>query len=234
VTDSTIEILCDFDGTIARVDTVDLLLERLADPSWRLLEQQWIRGEISSRECMAGQIPLLRGGWPAVAEILAEVELAPTFSAFAAWCREARVPLRVVSDGLDRVIEHLFAREGIRVNEIWASRLVEQRDHRLALAFPQAPCRTFCGADVCKCSLFPSGGPRPLRILVGDGRSDFCCAEHADVVFACSKLALHCRQNEISFLPFVDFHAVRRFAERYLQGPRLRRSSTEALREARS
>jgi 2-hydroxy-3-keto-5-methylthiopentenyl-1-phosphate phosphatase len=232
--DGTVEILCDFDGTIARVDTVDLLLERLADPSWRLLEEQWIRGEISSRECMAGQIPLLRGGWPAVAGVLAEVELAPTFSAFAAWCREARVPLRVVSEGLDRVIEHLFAREGIWVDEIWASRLVEQRDRRLALAFPQASHRTFCGANVCKCSLFPGDGPKLLQVLVGDGRSDFCCAEHADVVFACSKLALHCRQNDIPFLAFEDFHGVRRFVERHLRGRQPPRSAAEAVREAGS
>jgi 2-hydroxy-3-keto-5-methylthiopentenyl-1-phosphate phosphatase len=235
VTDRPIEILCDFDGTIARVDTVDLLLERLADSSWRLLEEQWIGGHISSRECMAGQIPLLRGGWPAIAKVLAEVELAPSFSSFAAWCREVRAPLRVVSDGLDRVIEHLLAREAIEVDEVWASRLVDHPDGRLGLDFPQMARRAFCGADFCKCALFPDdSGPRPLRILVGDGRSDFCCAGRADVVFACSKLALHCRQNDIAFVPFEDFEGVRRFVEARLEGFGSSRTSAAASGEARS
>jgi len=45
--------LVDFDGTVAPTDTVDALLERFADPEWRRLEERWVRGEISSRQCMA-------------------------------------------------------------------------------------------------------------------------------------------------------------------------------------
>lgn len=205
---SPIEVLCDFDGTIATVDTVDLLLERLADPAWRVLEEQWVQGEIGSRECMAGQIPLVRGGWRAIEALLAEVKLEPTFPAFAAWCREARVPLRVTSEGLDRVIHHLLARDGITVTEISACHLEERRG-RLSLSFPKTLADTHCGAALCKCSLFPTATPRPLRVLIGDGRSDFCCAARADVVFACSKLSLHCRQNDIPFVPFESFEGVR-------------------------
>jgi 2-hydroxy-3-keto-5-methylthiopentenyl-1-phosphate phosphatase len=61
---------------------------------------------------------------------------------------------------------------------------------------------------------------RPSRILVGDGRSDFCCAARAGVVFARSSLSLHCWQNDVAFLPFEDFQAVRRFVEQKLDGAR--------------
>ena len=67
---SPIEVYCDFDGTITRGDTIDVLLERLAHPSWKEVEARWERGEIGSRECMAQQVPLLQGGWAAVEKVL--------------------------------------------------------------------------------------------------------------------------------------------------------------------
>ncbi len=214
-----VEILCDFDGTVAPVDTVDFLLERLADPQWRFFEEQWIRGEIGSRECMARQVGLLRGGWPAIEKALAEIRLDAGFAGFASWCRRLGIPLRVVSEGIDRVILHLLERDGIAVDGVSASRLVEHGGDRLSLSFPRSPDGTSCGAAFCKCALFPAEMPRPLRILIGDGRSDFCCASRADTVFACSKLAIHCQQNDIAFIPFDGFDGVRRFVAAELGAP---------------
>jgi len=213
-----LEVLCDFDGTIAPVDTVDLLLERLADSRWRTLEEAWVRGDIDSRACMAGQVALLRGGWPAIERVLADVDLDPTFAAFVGWCRSAGIVLRVASEGIDRVIGHLLTRSRIVVDDVWASTLVEVGDGGLALRFPVAR-RTRCGARVCKCALFPRRVRRPVRVLVGDGRSDFCAARYADVVVASSKLAIHCQQHDIPFVPFEDFAAVARILQQRL--PRL-------------
>lgn len=204
----TLEILCDFDGTIARVDTVDVVLERLADPAWRVLEAAWVRGDINSRECMAGQVRLVRGGWPAVTRILDGVALDRTFAPFVTWCRAQAIPLRVASEGIDRIIRHLLARDGIVVDDVWASELVEGGDGGLSLRFPTRA--TACGASFCKCTLFPPAASRPVRVLIGDGRSDFCCAARADIVFACSKLAIHCQQNDIAYFPFEGFDSVAR------------------------
>ncbi len=65
-----VEVFCDFDGTITNRDTVDHLLESLADntasPTLEEIEARWVAGEIGSRDCMAQQVALLRGGWTAV------------------------------------------------------------------------------------------------------------------------------------------------------------------------
>ena len=45
-------IVCDFDGTISRQDTVDEVLEQLADPQWRILERQWLANEITAAACI--------------------------------------------------------------------------------------------------------------------------------------------------------------------------------------
>ncbi len=214
-------MLCDFDGTVARQDTVDLLLERLADSAWRVLEERWVRGQIDSQECMAGQIALIRGGWAAMRRILDDVRVDPTFAPFASWCRRRGIRLRIVSGGIDRVIRHLLARERIAVDEIWAAHLVEHEVGRLALDFPPAGGRSRCGSGFCKCVLFDRSAPRPLRILVGDGRSDFCCAHRADRVFARAELSTYCRVEAIRSLPFEDFAAIRRSLERWALRPAL-------------
>jgi 2-hydroxy-3-keto-5-methylthiopentenyl-1-phosphate phosphatase len=169
---------------------------------------------------MAGQIPLIQGGWAAIRRILEGARVDPTFAGFAVWCRRRRIRLRIVSGGIDRVIRHLLARERITVDEIWAPRLVEDERGRLALDFPVSAGRTRCGSTFCKCELFAGPMPRPVRILIGDGRSDFCCARQADWVFARDTLITYCRAQAIDFLPFDDFAEIRRILElRVLRPP---------------
>jgi 2-hydroxy-3-keto-5-methylthiopentenyl-1-phosphate phosphatase len=209
-----IEIICDFDGTIARPDTIDELLAALAEPEWRDIEERWRRGEIDSRVCMALQIPLIRGGWPAIERFLDErVELEPSFTPFVSWANARGIALRIASEGIDQVIRHLLTRERVAVASIWASRLDARRDGALALDFSHASGRTHCGAALCKCEIFDDSPGRPLRILVGDGRSDYCAARRADVVFARALLLDYCRSNRIRSIPFESFNAVRAVIE---------------------
>ena len=207
-----IEIVCDFDGTISRPDTVDQILEALADPAWRAIEERWERGEIDSRDCMTAQIALVRGGWSAIEGFLDErVSLHPSFAPFALWCSRQRILLAIASEGIEQVILHLLAREGVYVDSVWASRLKLASDGSLSLDFSHATGRTICGAPHCKCEVFDGGGERPIRVLVGDGRSDFCAARSADVVFARAALLDHCRAHGIRAVPFESFELVRAF-----------------------
>ena len=74
------DVYSDFDGTITEVDTTDFLLGQLAHPRWREIEAQWEAGLIGSRECMAAQVGLIRGGWKAVNSALADVKLIAHFA----------------------------------------------------------------------------------------------------------------------------------------------------------
>ncbi len=211
-----VEVYCDFDGTVTRGDTIDTLLEALGDPQWRQIEERWVSGEIGSRECMALQVPLLRGGWAAIEKVLAKVKVDPTFSEFAQWCRQNGVPLRIVSDGIDRVIHYLLKREGVRVDYVWANHLMEASDGSLSLSFPFGPTTVGCSAGLCKCKVLDSGSRNTLKVVVGDGRSDFCWSADADLVFAKSKLLQHLRETNVSCLPFDSFKTVRLSLEKEL------------------
>jgi 2-hydroxy-3-keto-5-methylthiopentenyl-1-phosphate phosphatase len=203
------KIFCDFDGTITTCDTIDVLLEKLADPEWKDIEAQWERGEIGSRECMAKQVPLIRGGWKSVLEVLDTVKVDKSFSSFVSWCRQNKIPVFVVSDGIDRVIEYLLAREGVRVDAIYANRLQEDAKGQLSLSFVETAGLEHCLSGVCKCDLINSYGLEPMRIIIGDGRSDFCWSKEADVLFAKSRLAKYCEEQNVSYLAFQNFTDVR-------------------------
>jgi 2-hydroxy-3-keto-5-methylthiopentenyl-1-phosphate phosphatase len=204
-----IEVYCDFDGTITRGDTIDVLLERLADPSWVEIERRWVKGEIGSRECMQMQVPLIRGGWSAIESVLDDVVIDPTFPKFAAWCRKNGVSLKVVSDGIDKVIHHILKREKIHVDNVWANHLFEDEGGKLQLTFPHAPQIVGCSSGLCKCKVLSSGSNRYTKVVIGDGRSDFCWSVDADMVFAKDSLLKHCRETGIKVTPYEDFTSVR-------------------------
>ena len=111
--------------------------------------------------------------------------------------------LVVVSDGLDRTIRTVLDRNDIDV-PYFANHLQWRGDDRWRLTFPHA--RSDCAAlsGNCKCS-FSEGRPSELNILVGDGRSDFCLAERADLVLAKSSLLKHCRTTGLPHIAFEDF-----------------------------
>jgi 2,3-diketo-5-methylthio-1-phosphopentane phosphatase len=213
-----IEIFCDFDGTISIDDTTDILLEKLAAPGWRQLEAAWEAGEIGSRECMAQQIKLISGGWQAVAKVLDSVELEPSFKPFVQWCRKAGIPLRIVSDGLDKVINYLLMREGIKVDFIFANRLVESPQGHFSLLFPYSAseAKAMCSSGVCKCKLLESSRASSTKVVIGDGRSDFCWAPAADVLFAKSKLLKHCLEEQIPHVTFKDFNNIAYYIEEHI------------------
>src|SRR5689334_4154734 len=103
-------IFCDFDGTIARADTTDLVLARLAPPEWTSIEAAWEAGTIGAAECMRRQVELLRAPDRMLNAVLDGVEIDPGFGAFVAWCNSQRIPLTIVSDGVDYFIRRVLAR----------------------------------------------------------------------------------------------------------------------------
>lgn len=205
----SLQIFCDFDGTITKGDTVDLLLETLADEKWKDIEASWERGEIGSRECMSQQVPLIRGGWPAVLQVLGKVQIDNSFATFVNWCRLRNIRISVVSDGLDRVINHLLAREHIIVDEVRANHLIDDCNGNLSLEFLKTSHRVVCPSGVCKCQVLDQAGAKILKVVIGDGRSDFCWARNADLLFAKDKLLKHCKLNNIPHLPYDNFVQVR-------------------------
>ena len=196
-------VFVDFDGTIAPVDTTDLLLERFAAPAWREIEEEWKAGRIGSRECMVRQIDLVRATPAAMDSFIRTIEIDRGFRSFVDLFRRLGHTLVVVSDGLDRTIRTVLDRNDINV-PYFANHLQWRGGDSWRLTFPHA--RSDCAAlsGNCKCS-FAEGRPSELNILVGDGHSDFCLAGRADLVLAKSSLLKHCGDAGLPHIAFENF-----------------------------
>lgn len=199
-------MLVDFDGTIATVDTTDLLLERFADPGWRSIEEQWKAGRIGSRECMLRQIDLVRATPAEMDAFVADLEIDPGFQDFVELCEAESCELLVVSDGLDRTVGAVLARHGLDL-AYRANRLSQIGADRWRLDFPYATaaCRSLSGNCKCRFAEAPAG---TVRVVVGDGRSDFCVAGEAELVFAKASLLRHCEAEALAHFSFESFTEV--------------------------
>jgi 2,3-diketo-5-methylthio-1-phosphopentane phosphatase len=196
-------VFVDFDGTIAPLDTTDLLLERFADPAWHDIEEAWKAGDIGSRECLVRQIDLVRATPAQIDTFISGIDIDQAFPGFVNLCERLGHSISVVSDGLDRTVGAVLARHGLRIPH-YANRLEWRGADRWRLTFPhsRSDCQALSGN--CKCQ-FADAQRRQLKIVVGDGRSDFCVAGRADLVLAKSSLLDHCRDADLPHFAFADF-----------------------------
>lgn len=213
-------IICDFDGTIALEDVTDTLLERFALPEWRSIEDDWKAGRIGSRECMLRQVALLRARPDEVDRCLDQVAIDPGFPRFVTTAARLGCELLVVSDGLDYAIRRVLGRHGLDHLPILANRLELLGADRWRLGFPHASDGCAKGSGTCKCNIATgNGGEGRLRVLIGDGASDFCATTSVHMVFAKDRLLEHCRANALPHVGFTGFAEVGRLLADLLAAP---------------
>ena len=198
-------VFLDFDGTITTRDVGVHLLERVGAPEWQLLSDQYARGEIGSRECIASEWALISGSESMLRAVAGEVPLDPGFEPLVADLRSAGAEVTIVSDGFGFYVDAVCAPLGLPT-------LANSVDFATGeLVFPHedrcCPCST-CG--VCKQAPIKDARQRGRgTVLVGDGISDRKAALLADVVFAKGSLAGWCAATGVSYVPFTTLDDVR-------------------------
>jgi 2,3-diketo-5-methylthio-1-phosphopentane phosphatase len=206
-------VFCDFDGTITQLDVTDEILSELAHPSWREVEQEWVRGQIGSRECLERQMALVDASAEQFHALLDSIPIDPHFSSFYRFTQRHRIPFYVLSDGFDYVIRRILKRSGVdgalRNGAHLFSSALRLEGRRLIPFFPLSaqPCEHGCGT--CKAAIIRrlGAGRRPI-VFIGDGLSDRFAVEFSDVVFAKSRLLTYCREHGIACRPYETFAEV--------------------------
>jgi 2,3-diketo-5-methylthio-1-phosphopentane phosphatase len=236
------QVFADFDGTITLDDTSDAILRQFAGEAWEEIEARWLSGSIGSRQCLLEQVALIQAEEAALDQFASQFTIDPHFSDFVGDCARFGLPLTIVSDGFDRIVRSTLSRYGHGTLPIKANRLHYRGGGRWALDFPhsQTGCRSLSGTCKCAVSRFASAGlgdDRDLRLLIGDGRSDYCLADDADFIFAKAGLKKYCRLRNIPHRPFHSFAEVCRLLSLLLDetlvtanhaGPWLRQEMTNA------
>ena len=204
-------IVLDFDGTITDQDIGDKVVQRFADAGWeegvqRLARGEWSVGKLQQWE--AQRLP---------ADRLAEMEahalqiarIRPGLRELVDFARRNGIPVEVASAGFDFYVHAILKRDGFDDLDVFVPRVVfagsSGKRHRPRLEFP-AGAVTCERVGLCKCKRIWQMQRKGRRaFFVGDGISDYCAAEEADLVFARGSLLRYCRERSIPHVEYEDF-----------------------------
>jgi 2-hydroxy-3-keto-5-methylthiopentenyl-1-phosphate phosphatase len=200
-------LLSDFDGTVVDIDTGAYVLDEFANSSWRDIEEQFTRDEITFEECLKREFAMINHPKD---EILKSVENATTvrdhFDDVVKCCRERNIELKLVSGGLDFCIKHILEKNHLDVDVI-APKTTFTVDG-LKLEFPKLSNVT--------CFSFKDDTVRRYQRLgfnvayVGDGYADYYAIKESNLRFAIndSVSARLCQANKIVYVEIADFEPV--------------------------
>jgi 2-hydroxy-3-keto-5-methylthiopentenyl-1-phosphate phosphatase len=223
-------IFCDFDGTITEIDVTDQILSQLAHPSWRGIEQEWVRGTIGSRECLERQMALVTASEAELNALIDSIPVDPTFAAFYGWVRKRRIPFYIVSDGFESVIRRVLGKAGLGGRLAFRGRVfasaLQWKGGRLEAHFPNAGAECRHGCATCKAAMMKKLAGGAFKIFIGDGLSDRFAAEAADLVYAKGRLLAYCRDHELKARAFETFAEIQADLEARLAARHAKRKLT--------
>lgn len=200
-------VLCDFDGTVSTTDVGNRMFAKFADDGWREVVQSWKDGRIGSRDCLIAECSLARATPEQVRRFALSRKIDAQFKPFVQYCRGHHIPVVILSDGLDFYIDLLLEKYGLKDLPRFANHL-EFRGNELVPSFP------FCHRGCRRCGNCKGYHVRRYRregyavVYVGDGFSDRCGVDGADVVFAKGDLSRYCRQKGLEHIVYRDFSDV--------------------------
>jgi 2,3-diketo-5-methylthio-1-phosphopentane phosphatase len=191
-------VFLDYDGTISTRDTGVALLERFAPPTWREIDDEYVRGEIGSRVCLLDEWDLLPKDEEQLRAAAADIPLDAGLEDLVTALRDAGAEIAVVSDGFGFYVHERLAHLALPIvtNDVdWTTG---------ELAFPNADrCCACSSCGTCKQAPIKDAKHRGrTTVMVGDGASDQKAALLADVLFAKDGLARWCDRAGVPYHPF--------------------------------
>jgi len=201
-------VLCDFDGTIAEIDTAVIVFNKFIDGNWRIFNERLDRGEITLEQCMREQFSMIKAPKSVILnELDQEVTFRPGFYELVNYCRDNQIPFEIVSAGLDFVINHLLEVRELSETKVHAAR-TRVTDDGLEMDSLELHDRKSIDFKEDLVKHYKDKGYSVLYI--GDGMSDKGAVISADYVFVIkgSSLSEFCKTEGIIHQEMSDFQEV--------------------------
>lgn len=227
-------VVLDFDGTITEQDISDAMFEEFGN--FKPLIAQLLQGKCTVAEYYQRAFASMGATCPpeTLTHWLAQRSVDPGFLGLYHWLQTKQIPLRIVSDGFDLYIHPILSGVGAANIPVFAN-CASWNGERYVPSFPGATdaCTCFC-ASCKRNAVLRSVADTKVIVYVGDGRSDTCAVQHADVVFAKGFLAAWCTEHRIPHHPYKTLADVQRILATHLtKGPlKQRRQAVLARRNA--
>lgn len=210
---TAMKIICDFDGTTAVNDVGNLLFRTFADARCFDIVRSWKDGKINSRQCLEQECAITNVSKQELTVFSDSQELDRDFPKFVRLCHASNIEVEIASDGLDFYIRRALKKYDLEsIVPVKSNVLKFVSDNRIAAGFPyfEKGCGT-CGN--CKGYHVRQARETHERVAyIGDGLSDRCGAEAADMVFAKRgrDLIRYCLENDIPHCEYDDFAEILR------------------------
>ncbi|HDR6268016.1 2-hydroxy-3-keto-5-methylthiopentenyl-1-phosphate phosphatase [Bacillus cereus] len=206
----SIQVFCDFDGTITNNDNIMSIMEKFAPPEAAEVKNRILSQELSIQEGVSQLFQLipthLRDN---IIQFLKETaEIRSGFHEFIQFVKENNISFYVISGGMDffvyPLLQGIIPKEQIYCNETDFSK------EFITVKWPHScddHCQNYCG--LCKSSLIRKlSDTNDFHIVIGDSITDLQAAKQADKVFARDFLITKCEENHIAYTPFETFQDV--------------------------
>ena len=205
----SLAVLCDFDGTITLTDTFAYILKKYAQGDWQQYDGQYERGELRLQDIVKKQGMMIKTPeMVLIAEMERVIGFRPNFDKLITYCRTNKIPIGVVSAGLDFVINHLLRMKGWNyLVKLYVAK-TETTPNGIRFTFPRLRDKNSLDLKDDLVRFHQSKGRRVA--YVGDGLWDLPALKLSDYRFAVkgSKLAGLCRQQNIPAREISDFQEV--------------------------
>jgi 2-hydroxy-3-keto-5-methylthiopentenyl-1-phosphate phosphatase len=203
-------LVVDFDGTITEQDLLDEIAQTFGDEAvYREVDEGLDDRSLTLNEVIRREFEPVRAPLGEVQDwVLENVGIRPGFRELVELARARGWRFVIVSSGFRELIEPVLEREGLAGIEL-LSNSIDPDPQGWKVRFRVSEDCEVCGQP-CKRATAAALADGSELVYVGDGYSDRCAAESADLVFARRGLASYLEERAVPFERFEDFHSVAR------------------------
>lgn len=207
MTGLTPKVFVDFDGTITKLDVGNSFFRKFGNEQESLKAvDRWKSGDLSGGDLLLEEAQYVDVTEREALDFARTCEIDGSFKDFLSFCREKNVDITVLSDGLDFYIAEIMKTNGISSLPFYSNRATFN-SHTIKVELPYRSDCTKC-ANCKGYQILTKTGPDDVIIYVGNGFSDRCGVQYADIVFAKDDLLKYCEENNITYYPFNSFDDV--------------------------
>lgn len=230
--DNEITVYIDFDGTITTKDVGDEIFIKYGvfEPYHSLLRE----GKLDIKEYWKIQFNNLKEGTTieTLKQYALGFEIDANFKQYLEFSKQVGLRNNVVSDGFDFYINAILSRENIKDMPVFCNYLLEE-SNKYVPKYPGASESCDCTCASCKRNrIINNSSSDEIIVYIGDGYSDFCAANHADIIISKKSLTKYCFENKLPHYGFKNFFDVIRIFKEIITDNKLRkRKQAELLRK---
>ena len=201
-------ILCDFDGTITKQDTLVKILDKFIGPEWRLIEKKILKEEFGNRIGLKQEFglcdPKIVTKDSIVRLLNDEIEIDQYFKPFLEFANREGYQFLIVSGGFSICIDTILKKYKLGNIPYYSNKLLFEKN-KLEIENPYSSDEcTLCG----NCKTMHLRRFRSLGyyiIYIGDSTTDRCPVRYADLAFTKSHLTDYCVKENIPHVPYENF-----------------------------